>query len=164
MAGAEARLFEYTSRLLDGLGFHGIFGIEWLMDRDSGEFYLIDFNARPFLSIGHLTDSGLNLPHLAYLDLVGQLSPPERTPVLRHLFWVDLLRDLDARAAQAPGARLSLPHYVAQLARCRSFGYLSLSDPTPAMARAAELMRRIVASLFRKRRSRKTRLETEVSA
>jgi hypothetical protein len=32
------------------------------------------------------------------------------------------------------------------------------------MARAAELMRRIVASLFRKRRSRKARLETEVSA
>jgi D-aspartate ligase len=152
MDDVEARLFEYTARLLDGLQFHGIFGIEWLMDRDSGEFYLIDFNARPFLSIGHLTDSGMNLPHLAYLDLVGQLSPLERTPVLRHLFWVDLLRDLDARAAQAPGVRLRLPQYLAQLVRCRSFGYLSVSDPLPAMARAAQLLRRIFASLFFKGR------------
>jgi D-aspartate ligase len=154
MDGVEAKLFEHTSRLLDGLGFHGIFGIEWLMDRDSGEFYVIDFNARPFLSIGHLTDSGMNLPHLAYLDLVGQLPPLERTPVLRHMFWVDLLRDLDARAAQAPAARLRLPQYLAQLMRCRSFGYLSVSDPLPAIARAAELLRRIFASLFLKSRFR----------
>ncbi len=164
MDDVEAKLFEYASRLLDGLQFHGIFGIEWLMDRDSGELYLIDFNARPFLSIGHLTDSGMNLPYLAYLDLVGQLPPLERTPVLRHLFWIDLLRDLDARAAQAPGARLRLPQYLAQLMRCRSFGYLSVSDPLPAMVRAAELLRRIFASLFLKGRRKKTRLKAEAPA
>ncbi len=164
MDDVEAKLFAYASRLLDGLQFHGIFGIEWLLDRTSGELYLIDFNARPFLSIGHLTDSGMNLPHLAYLDLVGQLPALERTPVLRHLFWVDLLRDLDARRAQAPGARVRLPQYLAQLMRCRSFGYLSLSDPLPAMARAGEMLQRIFTALFTKGRRKIARSKAEASA
>ncbi len=164
MDDVEAKLFEYTARLLDGLQFHGIFGIEWLMDRDTREFYLIDFNARPFLSIGHLTDSGMNLPLLAYLDLMGQMPPQERTPALRHLFWVDLLRDLDARAAQSPKARVAFPTYLAQVLRCRSYGYLSASDPVPAIARAAELMRRVIASLFFKGRVKAHRQSAETSA
>ena len=68
----ESRLFDYTSRLLGGLKYHGIFGIEWLHDRETGELYLIDFNARPFSSIGHLHDCGLNLPLLAYRELCGE--------------------------------------------------------------------------------------------
>ena len=54
--------------------------IEWLLERDTGRFYVIDFNARPFMSLGHLTDCGLNLPALTYAELIGQL--PEHLPLV----------------------------------------------------------------------------------
>ena len=69
---AEQFLFAATERLFESIRFHGIFGIEWLRDDKTGGFYLIDFNARPFLTIGHLRDCGVNLPLLAYRDLVGE--------------------------------------------------------------------------------------------
>ena len=53
---AERSIFSATERLLGHIKYHGIFGIEWLLEQSTGKFYLIDFNARPFTSIGHLAD------------------------------------------------------------------------------------------------------------
>lgn len=141
--GLEARLFSHTERLLAGTRFHGIFGIEWLMDRASQELYLIDFNARPFLSIGHLTDCGMNLPYLAYLDLIGTLPELERTPKLRYRRWVDLLRDLEAYVCTPRSERELLVSRLLGLLRCRSFAYLNWRDPKPAVQRGGEFLTRL---------------------
>ena len=146
----EERMFAYTSRLLREARFHGIFGIEWLLDRAAGELYLIDFNARPFLSIGHLTDCGLNLPWLAYLDLIGRLPQNQvQRPRLKHRLWIDFARDLHTYRAGEPGTRRSLPGRLLDAARCRSFAYADWRDPLPALDHMARFLR---AGISRARR------------
>ena len=138
-----ARMFEYTERLLARTRYHGIFGIEWLLERQSGELYLIDFNARPFLTIGHLTDCGLNLPALAYFELIGApLGPIDPRPTLRHLYWVDLFRDFGA--VKRTEGKVGFVEHIASILRCRSFAYASTSDAGPSVSRAREIAGRAV--------------------
>ena len=168
MGDVEQKMFEYTSRLLDNADYHGIFGIEWLFDREDGELYLIDFNARPFLSIGHLTDSGLNLPYLGYLELLERL--PEGLPIrpeLRHCFWVDLVRDLDAVESRGFMAILDRTRRLAQALTCTSHAYASFDDPLPAIGRAWQTLRRFgflgwrsIRRIFRRRESARGRADS----
>ncbi|MEO8151829.1 MAG: hypothetical protein ABI605_02080 [Rhizobacter sp.] len=135
----EAKLFDYTARLLRGLRYHGIFGIEWLQCRTSGELYVIDFNARPFSSIGHLTDCGLNLPLLAYGELLGhEMKGTAPRPSLAHLYWADFMGD-------AYGFRVANDAtwhgWLGSLLRCRSFAVWDWSDPGPWLLETARACR-----------------------
>lgn len=143
-AGEQA-LFDGTRKLLAGLNYHGIFGIEWLQDRNTGELYLLDFNARPFYTIGHLRDCGMNLPVLAYRELCGDdLSAIEMTPKLKHKYWVDFWRDLSTFNALRRAGRMTWTEWMASLLKCRSFGVWSAGDPLPAIAQALRKISGIV--------------------
>ena len=162
-AGQEAGLFQETARLLEAVKYHGIFGVEWLREQSSGRYYMIDFNARPFTTIGHLTDCGLNLPALAYADASAAVDAGASTeaagpgsdgifatgekPVLSHLLWADVSRDLDSFAIQRRRGRMGLGEWLSSIAACRSFAYLSWSDPLPGLYR----MLSIVGRAFRYR-------------
>jgi predicted ATP-grasp superfamily ATP-dependent carboligase len=131
-------LFEYTQRLIAQTQYHGIFGIEWLLDRRTGHWYLLDFNARPFSSIGHLTDCGLNLPLLAYYELTESLPDGvQQRPSLRHCYWINFIEDLKTLVTPP---HLPLLQWVRSVLRCRSFAYWSLRDPGPAIYRLWELV------------------------
>ena len=148
----ESRLFDYTSRLLGGLKYHGIFGIEWLHDRETGELYLIDFNARPFSSIGHLHDCGLNLPLLAYRELCGEdLSHVPIRPTLTHRYWMDALSD--AHACKVSGST-SLLAWVRSIAGCRSFAVWNRRDPMPFVGETAKAAGALWHALARRTGSR----------
>lgn len=130
----DAVLFDHTRRLLSRGSFHGIFGIEWLRDRHTGQFYLIDFNARPFSSIGHLHDCGLNLPWLACAELVGKdLSNVPALPILQQRLWVDFRRDLSARRTGRGSFRLPTWAWLRSYLGNTSFAYWRWRDPGPAL-------------------------------
>ncbi len=140
--GQEA-LFELTSRLLDGLGYHGIFGIEWLQDQETDELYLLDFNARPFSTVNHLKDCGLNLPFLAYRELTGEdISGTERTPHLTHKTWIGMNRDLAAVRKSGGGAG-ALIRWIGELAGARSYAFFTWSDPGPGLDQLRRLFGRV---------------------
>jgi len=131
----EQFLFAATERLFKGVRFHGIFGIEWLRDETTGEFYLIDFNARPFLTIGHLHDCGVNLPLLAYRDLVGEsLDAVDPRPPVKRKRWIYIAKDIDTfRMLRSTPRRIGVLSWLMSIASCRSYAYLSLRDPMPGM-------------------------------
>lgn len=140
----EQFLFEATERLLERVRFHGIFGIEWLREAATGAFYLIDFNARPFLTIGHLHDCGVNLPLLAYRDLIGEsLANVEPRPAVSRRRWIYITRDLDTfRALSRTPQRVSFISWLISVAGCRSFAYLSWRDPMPGMRSILQILGR----------------------
>ena len=147
----ESVLFDYTSRLLEKIRYHGIFGIEWLQDRKTGELYLIDFNARPFTSIGHLTASGLNLPLLAHRELAGDdLSDVARRPLLKHMFWIDFLNDLWWVQHTRRNRDFEWSGWIKSLIRSRGHAYLSWRDPGPGISRLIEVIRIGIHSLRKK--------------
>lgn len=147
----ESVIFAGTRRLLDEIGYRGIFDIEWLRDRETGELYLIDFNARPAMGITHLTAGGLNLPALAYDDLTGKdLSMVEQTPRLPHLRAMDIWRDIDSFIAKRKRGEITLREWLASVATCRHFYYMTWRDPMPGLARQIEAMRRSVRYFMRR--------------
>jgi predicted ATP-grasp superfamily ATP-dependent carboligase len=146
-SAAEQFLFAATERLFKGLRFHGIFGIEWLRDEKTGAFYLIDFNARPFLTIGHLRDCGVNLPLLAYRDLVGEaLDDVNPRPTVKRKRWIYITKDIDTFRMMRPTARrIGVLSWLLSVASCRSYAYISLRDPMPGV----QSLVRIVGRAFR---------------
>ena len=138
----EGRIFEGTRRLLARLSYHGIFGIEWLHEEGTGKLYLADFNARPFSSIGHLADSGLNLPLLAYRELCGEASPGvDLYPGLHHRYWMDFNRDVRGFRERRRARGQTWGDFASDVLCCTSFAYLDVRDPGPWLRRSADLLR-----------------------
>ena len=161
----EQFLFAATERLFNSVRFHGIFGIEWLRDEKTGEFYLIDFNARPFLTIGHLSDCGVNLPFLAYLDLTGQsLEKVDPRPPVKRKRWVYFSKDIDTFREVRSHGTLSLFGWLASIATCTSFAYVSFSDPLPGVHSLVTIARRALKFAFRKGISQSTPAPADSSA
>jgi predicted ATP-grasp superfamily ATP-dependent carboligase len=133
----ENKLFELTELLLSKMNYHGIFGIEWLQDKITKELYMLDFNARPFSSISHLNDCGLNLSFHAYRELCGlDISKIPYKPKLKHLYWLDFNRDLMSfLLSRRGGGELGLYGWFKSIARSRSFACWRLKDPGPSFCR-----------------------------
>jgi D-aspartate ligase len=151
----DATIIAQTRTLLQSIRYHGIFGIEWLRETSSGNFYLIDFNARPFSSIGHLRDCGVNLPYLGYKNLAG--APMGEIPAVRRgrqIFWIDLLRDLRSRLSIDPSVRPPVSAWLATLASVRSFAYWDRRDPGPALQKAIEFVSLLVGYGLKRLRAR----------
>ena len=145
----EGTIFSATTRLLAKTKYHGIFGIEWLYDHATKQFYLIDFNARPFSSIGHLQACGMNLPAMAYRDLAQQVQGPiEARPQLKHLMWMDFFRDLDSLRTRKFSVFAITKIWLQSIIRCRSFAYQSLADPAPALHEWRLVLRRLAKYFF----------------
>ena len=62
---------EHGLRLLRALGFHGISQVEFKRDPRTGAHKLIEVNPRLWQWHGLATACGVDLTHIAYLDLVG---------------------------------------------------------------------------------------------
>lgn len=152
----EQFLFAATERLFNRVRFHGIFGIEWLREETTGAFYLIDFNARPFLTIGHLRDCGVNLPLLAYRDLVGEsLAAEPPRPAVKRKRWVFITKDIETfRTLRDAGKSPGFLPWLASVASCRSFAYVSLRDPMPGLRSVAQIVGRSLRYILRAGRSK----------
>lgn len=145
----EQALFDRTEKLLAELGHHGIFGIEWLQDRETGELYLLDFNARPFYSIGHLQDCGLNLPALAYQELCGEdLSNVELIPEVTGKRWIDFWSDASTFNRLRKSGRMTWGEWLASLLQSRANAVWCASDPLPAVLQTLRKGKELIKYLF----------------
>lgn len=161
----EQFLFAATERLFKSVRYHGIFGIEWLRDQATGRFYLIDFNARPFLTIGHLRDCGVNLPLLAHRELSGEsLSDVDPRPVVKHKRWVYLSKDMESFRVPRHEDRIGVARRLASLAGCRSFAYGSWHDPVPGIHSLLQILERARRFVFRWRHFRRAGRPADAAA
>ena len=146
----EQKIFAKTRRFFQFTHYQGIFGIEWLCEQQSGHLYLIDFNARPFMGIGHAMAAGINLPALAYAEMIGEdLSGIEQTPRLKSVLAVDMLRDIESLQVKRQDGRMDILEWLGRIIKCRYFYYTDWRDPLPGIARALEIMRRGIAYLVK---------------
>jgi len=110
-------LVEDSLRLLHVCDFSGISQVEFKRDPRDGQFKLMEINPRLWMWHTLAAACGVNLAHIAYLDLIGR--PPEpRTSEGRRKHWaITLMR----------GERpvLARPPFVEPI--------LSLRDPKPAL-------------------------------
>jgi D-aspartate ligase len=112
--------------LLRGLGFHGLSQVEFKRDPRDGRYKLIEVNPRLFQWHGLAAACGVDLPRVAYLDLLGTPPPPARSNGHSKKWAITLMR----------GSRPALvrPPYVDAI--------LALDDPKPAAVQVVGLVRR----------------------
>lgn len=65
----DPAVVEQSLRLLQGLGFHGMSGVEWKLDPRTGQYKLIEINGRAVNTIGIGAACGVDLPYIAFRDM-----------------------------------------------------------------------------------------------
>lgn len=143
-------LISNTKTLFSVFKFHGIFGVEWLWDKKSESLMLIDVNARPFSSIGHLGDAGLNLPLQAVQEISGNLPEDYKLKPLTHLYWLDFTRDIYSAKAHMTTGDLSIKKWFRDIRRAGSYSYWRSDDVLPFLVASIRLCRNIVRAVVRR--------------
>lgn len=160
------RIVENTLALFEGIPYHGIFGVEWMHEKISNELYLIDVNCRPFSSIGHLEDSGINLPELAYFEAIGDTSrllELKETSSVRHTYWIHFARDLRSALYHKEVCKdVTLSSWMLQIASARSFAFLKASDPLPFVIETLSFFGVLVRALVKTFRNWITRIRQKI--
>jgi predicted ATP-grasp superfamily ATP-dependent carboligase len=134
-----AGLVERVERLLGLLGWEGIFDLE-LVVRGDGSLATIDFNPRPYGSLGLPLAAGVNLPAI-WCDwlLGGAPSPVVGRPGVRFRWEEAEAMNLVA-AVRRGDLRTALDVLVPRRGTTHAFG--QLADPAPLLARAIGLARK----------------------
>jgi predicted ATP-grasp superfamily ATP-dependent carboligase len=93
--GEAARALESLRRLLEGIGYTGLFDAEFKYDYRDDTFKILEVNARPWWQLEIAAASGLDLCMMAYRDALGE--PLETASGYRlGRTWVHPLPDLRA--------------------------------------------------------------------
>lgn len=111
---------------------------------------MIDVNARPFSSIGHLFDYGINLPFLAVSELLKTPVVDARDQVPKHTYWIDFSQDLYSAASHIKSRNLSITKWIAEIYKARSYAYFNATDPLPMLVVFFRLTRHWTGSIFRR--------------
>ncbi len=136
--GATARAYVKTNEellglaasLCCGIGYRGVFDLDWRLDRRTGRYNLLDFNPRVGAQFRMFEDdAGIDVVRAMHLDLSGRAVPVGRVregqgfivePFDLASRWVDRHRPgTSASAVPTGGARLA---------------WSAIDDPVPALA------------------------------
>lgn len=132
-------LEELSERYLTAVDYYGLVELEYKLDARTGQYKLLDFNARTW---GYHTlgpKAGVDFPWLLYSDQVGEpppSPPPRARPGVR---WRRLVTDMPTAAVELAARRLSPGSYVRSLCGPKAEAVFSLRDPMPALAELALL-------------------------
>lgn len=88
-------LIEITKDIVERTNFTGLAQIEFKQDEQSGEYKLLEVNGRSWSWVGIVEYCGVNLPWLAYRDLIGLEveSPSQSSSAVKFVF---LLQDMES--------------------------------------------------------------------
>jgi D-aspartate ligase len=114
------------------VGYRGIAGLEFKVDPRDGRPKLLDFNARLPRTNQLVTDCGVNLALLQYLDLTGQRPQPV-APTREIVRWLSLPEDLLSFAEYRRRGELGWGEWLRSLGGVRSFATFAWDDPWPLL-------------------------------
>ena len=137
--------------VLRALRYRGYGSVEFKRDPRDGILRIIEVTGRTWYPHGLATACGVNLPYLAYRDLLG--LPVER-PVgfIEGVKWIDEDRDLRAALAHRAEGRFALGAWLASYRGRRIWAISAADDPRPAVALATGWGRSVARAILPRRR------------
>ncbi len=124
---------ELGLRLLEVTGHRGPATVEFRRDERTGQFVLMEINARTILGQEMITRSGLDVPLLAYHDAKG-LPLPAPGPAVP-IRWLHFGADFLAFRQLRRRGLLTTWQWLESLVVCRAFAYLAIDDLRPLLVR-----------------------------
>lgn len=128
-------LEQLSAEVLRGIGYSGLVELEYKRDPRTGQFKLLDINARTW---GYHTlgaAAGIDFPYLQFADQLGEPVAAQRARI--GVRWVRLVTDLPTAVVDIRHRRLGLRPYLRSLASADAEAVFSLSDPAPGLAELA---------------------------
>jgi predicted ATP-grasp superfamily ATP-dependent carboligase len=118
------------TRFCRSIGYRGIAGLEYKLDREDNQYKLLDFNPRLMLSDSLTAYCGINLPLMQYLDLTGQGPAPRREPA-EGVKWLESIADFHSFRQYHERGELGVKDWVKSWMGARVFALFAWDDPLP---------------------------------
>ncbi|MUV39299.1 D-aspartate ligase [Lentibacillus sp. JNUCC-1] len=143
-------LYDLGAHFLENIGYKGFAEIEFKKDETTGEFYLIEINAR-ITNFNHmLYDIGLNFPYIMYRELIGEpLEPKAVTQTTNRAFWY-AQEDLLAIKEYIKTGQLSVKEVSKSFFRPKTGAVWNRHDPKPAWVYSRQLVRKALKRVTRR--------------
>ncbi len=133
--GIECRddfVMNETIRLFESVGYHGLGYVEFKIDSETGEHYIVEPNlGRPTGRSGIAEAGGVELLYTMYCDVLGLPLPVERTQMYRDTKWVDLRHDFQSALYYWRNGKITLREWRESWKGRKAHTYFSWSDPAP---------------------------------
>jgi len=132
----EQPLLEALSeRFLREIDYYGLAELEYKLDSRTGEYKLLDFNARAwgYNSLG--PRAGADLAHALFADAIGRPLAPQRAR--SGVYWIRLLTDLPTGVVEIGRGTLRWRTYLRSLLSVDVESVYSIDDLVPALAELA---------------------------
>jgi len=130
-------------KLLCGVKYQGLSGIEFKLDPRDSTYKLVEVNVRFGLWDGLSTAIGVDLPHVAYLDAIGETVEP-RHEYPSGVIWVDYYRDVSALIAYHHLGRLTASEWIRSLRGKKMVATYASDDWKPLFLTGMNLASRFV--------------------
>ncbi|MBU2598565.1 MAG: ATP-grasp domain-containing protein [Actinobacteria bacterium] len=136
-------IVELSSLLIKKIKFYGISEIEFKLDSRDKKFKLIEINCRASNYIYLTTFTGIDLPYIAYRDLIGdKFSIKNQVDGIK---WWDIPRDtiyfLRYRNGDHMGNRLPLRKWFSHHKGKKTYAYFDIRDPLPFLLLPIQISR-----------------------
>jgi D-aspartate ligase len=143
-------LYEIGGRFLESIGYKGFGEIEFKKDAETGKFYLIEINTRTTNLNSLLYKAGLNMPYIAYRELVGEpVEPYAITKDTGLVFWY-AYEDLFAVKDYLKTGQLKLIDVIKSYNKPKAYAIWDAKDPKPAFVFWGGKLKRVFEKVFRK--------------
>jgi D-aspartate ligase len=119
-------------RLLDGIGYHGVFSAEFKLDPRDGLFKILEVNSRPWWFVEYASLCGVDVSGMAYRDALG-LPVDEVLSYEVGVRGVFLPQDVLAFRALRRSGELSTRDWLRSVAGAKATVF-AWSDPLPGVA------------------------------
>jgi predicted ATP-grasp superfamily ATP-dependent carboligase len=126
----NAELIAIGARFCRSIGYRGIAGLEFKLDREDNRYKLLDFNPRLMLSDGLTAYCGMNLARIQYLDLAGQAPAPVRD-YPAGVKWLESMEDFYSFRQYHERGELGVKDWLDSWRGAKAFAYFAWDDPLP---------------------------------
>lgn len=124
-------LHEIGKPFLEGIGWKGFAEIEFKKDAETGKYYMIEVNVRTTNLNVLLEQCGVNMPLLAYRELVGEsITPFAVEKDLNRVFWY-AYEDIHAVKGYVKTGQMKLSSALKSYWRPKACAIWELGDPAP---------------------------------
>ena len=118
------------TRFCRAIGYRGIAGLEYKLDREDNQYKLLDFNPRLMLSDSLTAYCGINLPLMQYLDVTSQ-RPAARFEYTEGVKWLESMADFQSFKQYHERGELGFKDWLNSWRGARVFALFAWDDPLP---------------------------------
>ena len=141
---------DLSSRVLSALRYQGYGSVEFKRDPRDGRLLMTEVTARTWYPHALSERCGINLPYLAYCDLLGLPLPAVPRTYRQGARWIDEASDFRSALSYWREGELSLADWARSYRGKKYWALFAWDDPRPGMALTSSVLRSGARYVFKR--------------